>query len=456
MDDYRAKGVAPDMTEAAFLTALHAAKSPVSDGEARAVYSYCLARGLSPAFLLALFRHESGMGREGTATVSKSWGNTREPSFGVPSLGTVVGRVGSFSRYANWVDGGVSTVARFFDHKPYANAYTVREIIPIWAPSSENDTERYIAAVLAEIARLTRSDAPGQAKGPTMPKIALLAGHHNTSGGNAYEYVTTGELVERIGPELTRLGFDVRVITPDGPDADTTPGDGDFPGALDTAAAVAVRWANEGWKADALLETHTQGVADPRVRGVFGIYPDATGDEDTDARDRLIPLIVAKVCAATGFPRFGDGRMSEKRTGVGLQGSRLGVFRATAPIKSHCTRVLVEYGAHTNPIEAKAHRTEAFLSGAARATAEAFAAFFGLPTAPVEAQTKPQPAPARPAGWLGYGQPDTFLWPEGEGIIIGREVTYYNPEAHDGKGGWYRRTWHHQRGYGDWEEVGAA
>jgi N-acetylmuramoyl-L-alanine amidase len=156
MDDYKVKGVPADMSEADFLAVLRAASSPVSAGEARAVYSYCLARQVSPAWTLAVFHHESTYGRAGTATETHSWGNTRRPSFGVPDIGIVAGRSGYFSKYANWADGGVSTVARVVDYKPYAEAFTVRQITPIWAPSSDgNNTERYIQAVLADIEKWT-------------------------------------------------------------------------------------------------------------------------------------------------------------------------------------------------------------------------------------------------------------------------------------------------------------
>jgi hypothetical protein len=39
---------------------------------------------------------------------------------------------------------------------------------------------------------------------------------------------------------------------------------------------------------DIFLETHTQGVDNPAVRGVFGIFPDWAPDIDTDARGTLI------------------------------------------------------------------------------------------------------------------------------------------------------------------------
>lgn len=181
MNDYRVKGqVTPDMSEPAFLRALREGGSPVGSQEAQAVYRYCLARQVSPAWLLAVFRHESSFGTAGTATQTHSWGNTREPSFGVPSLGTVAGRSGTFSRYANWADGGVSTVARVCDHAPYAAARTVREITPIWAPSADgNNVEGYIAAVLADIERWAR---PAPSPGLAVREAIVPAGNGNRPG----------------------------------------------------------------------------------------------------------------------------------------------------------------------------------------------------------------------------------------------------------------------------------
>lgn len=151
LTDYTAKGVAPDMTEAAFLAVLREAGSPVPQDAARAVYAYSAGRRLSPAFLLAMFRHESTFGRFGSAALTKSWGNTRPPSYGVEHVGV---SERNFSVYANWADGGVSTAARLFDHPAYAGKDTVRAIIPTWAPATDgNDPERYIAAVLADIER---------------------------------------------------------------------------------------------------------------------------------------------------------------------------------------------------------------------------------------------------------------------------------------------------------------
>jgi hypothetical protein len=173
MQDYRVKGIAPDMTEQSFLAVLGAAQSPVSDFEARAVYKVCVLRQCSPAFLLALFNHESGMGKNGWAVTTHSWGNTRPPAYGVPYNEVISqdkpDRGRYLSIYDDWKDGGISTVLRLFQHAPYTSKYTVREIIPIWAPSTDgNDTERYIASVLADIARFAAVVPPDGQKGPNM------------------------------------------------------------------------------------------------------------------------------------------------------------------------------------------------------------------------------------------------------------------------------------------------
>lgn len=162
LTDYRVIGLAaPDLTEAEFVAILAGAHSPAL-GAASAVWHYCRHRGVSPAFLLAMFRQESSFGTQGTATQTHSWGNTRSPSFGgVPEMGTVPGRSGVFPVFANWIDGGISTAARWLDHAPYYGKTTVREIIPIWAPKTDsNDPEHYIASVLASIAEWTKGAPP--------------------------------------------------------------------------------------------------------------------------------------------------------------------------------------------------------------------------------------------------------------------------------------------------------
>ena len=168
-------------------------------------------------------------------------------------------------------------------------------------------------------------------------KVALAAGHHNRDGGNATEYRLVGELTEAYALHLKLAGADVRVITPDGPDADTSPGDGAYPGGLQDVARRVVEWAGQGWVADLFIELHTEGVA---LRGVFGVYPD-WGDDYDEGADNLGFEMALNIRAAVGIPLRGMGIMSEQATAVGRGGSRLGVFLATAPIKATTTRLIM-------------------------------------------------------------------------------------------------------------------
>jgi N-acetylmuramoyl-L-alanine amidase len=166
-------------------------------------------------------------------------------------------------------------------------------------------------------------------------RVALAAGHHNSTGGNAAEKVNTALTTAATATELRRRGVDVRVITP-------------VSGSVSAVGRQVVDWAAQGWPADYFIEFHTE--AGPR--GVFGIYPDspATGDVDADAK-RLVADLAQRISWATGLPLRGDGTMSEQQTGVGQGGSRLGVFAATAPLKANLTRFLLEVGAHTQPAD---------------------------------------------------------------------------------------------------------
>jgi hypothetical protein len=59
--------------------------------------------------------------------------------------------------------------------------------------------------------------------------------------------------------------------------------------------------------------------------------------------------MVKALCAASGIPIWSSGLMSEKATGVGISGYRLGIFLRTAPVASSTTRLIIEHGAHSNP-----------------------------------------------------------------------------------------------------------
>lgn len=223
-----------------------------------------------------------------------------------------------------------------------------------------------------------------------MPIACIAAGHHNLQSGNETERRLVGELAEAYGRAFVAAGFVTHVLTPDGPDADQAPGDGEFPGDI---AAVARRAVALG--AQLFIELHTE--AGPR--GVFVIYPDwpSRGDLDADVRDRLGPALATAISqTSAGIPVRGNGVMSERQTAVGASGHRLAAFAATAGARATMTRCLIEHGAHTQPADlAILERPEA-RQAMADAAARVCASFYGL------APAVPGP-PAPPAYRVGAG-----------------------------------------------------
>ena len=212
------------------------------------------------------------------------------------------------------------------------------------------------------------------------PIIALAAGHHNTDRGGAVgEYERVGPLTGEIARQLrAHSGFDVRVITPDN-------GMGNFAGGLQDVAREAVTL-----NADCFLEVHMQGVGSSSPRGCFAIYPDTNGDVDHEVRDTLGPDMAKRVRDLTGLPLWGGtGTMSERNTGVGGQGFRLGAFGASAAARATMTRLLFEYGTLTNPQDKAIIDGQGFNVNAARATVSALASFYGVADAPREPDIVP-------------------------------------------------------------------
>ena len=204
------------------------------------------------------------------------------------------------------------------------------------------------------------------------PRIALAAGHKNSSGGDAFEQSQTGPLCAAVAQHCRALGMDVRVVQPDD-------GRGMFPGGLDAVGRRVVEWAEAGWVPDVFLEVHTEGGGST---GAFAIWPDWGDDVDIDVRDELGPLVANAVALGTGLRVRGDGTMSEKQTGVGAQGSRLGIFRTTEPIKGTTTRLIVEYGAHDKEPDLSIAKGPGFAEACGEATAAALAEYLDWTVTP--------------------------------------------------------------------------
>lgn len=200
-------------------------------------------------------------------------------------------------------------------------------------------------------------------------RIAIGAGHRHTLGeqGNAFEKELNGRKVHAIMEAWRQSpGFqewaEIRSYTPND-------GLGLYPGYLNEAPASLVLG---GWRPDVMVELHSEGTGSSAVRGSFVIYPDWTPDTDHAVRD-FGQLLCDELFERTGIPLrpqgylAAPGIMSERQTGVGMQGYRLGVFRSTVAARSWCTRLIFEQGAHTNAKDRAIMTSPDFLNKQAQA-----------------------------------------------------------------------------------------
>lgn len=270
---------------------------------------------------------------------------------------------------------------------------TVEEMGGRWAPSLSYGTET--ATVIDSVRAFARAhpDSGGQ----MMRRIAVSAGHRNTAGGNAQEQLNTIALTEAFVTLAAGIeGLEVIVLTPDGPDDDTIPGDGTYPGTYNDLAREIVRIHQGGRPIDIAFEWHTEGTGNPNTRGLFLVVPywTSANDHDTAVDGAFGDALVRAIAAATGLPLRASGVlrpgiMAEYQTGVGGEGSRLGFFANTAAIKGECTRLLIEVGAHTNAADLAIQRGPDFATRAAGAALQQMCAYLGVPYGIPAPQTPP-------------------------------------------------------------------
>ena len=361
----------PRCTRATFTRVLTDAGSPWA-AAAPALYDLIVSKQHDPSVWLAIAGRESTYGTNHDSVLwrnqTNSWTNARtvrDP--GVKPRATIITdpvRKSQYVKYATVSDSLLDGMFRV-DEPGYAyqqaHAVSIAQVLAIW---TEAESAEYTAYVVNKMNEWS-VDMPTPQR---PPHIALSAGHHNTSGGDAHEIEQTGPLTAALAAACRARGMDVRVVQGnDGRDM--------FPGGLRDVARKVVAWDAAGWPVDIYLETHTEGAGG--ARGMFAIYPDWDGDVDTDVRDKLGPDIVARVTQATGLGKRGNGLMSEKQTGVGAGGDRLGIFLVTADIKDHATRLIVEFGAHDNAQDLAIVDAPGFGGKAGAAVAAAFAAFLG-------------------------------------------------------------------------------
>lgn len=108
-------------------------------GTGNALYSDSLASGINDSFAVAIFREESNYGTSGIARSNLGLGNIRCSHGYTCKYG--------YRAYANWQAGYTDFYALISYYVHTLKLATVEQIIPVYAPSSENNTSLYISNV---------------------------------------------------------------------------------------------------------------------------------------------------------------------------------------------------------------------------------------------------------------------------------------------------------------------
>ena len=131
---------------------LEKAGSPAA-GTGKYFVQYGLEYGIDPAFALAFFRRESTYGKYGVAGKCKGIGNIVYTSTALPDFKCVSSNDREWSGYYNYENSIKGWYHYMVNSQHYfkAGKYTLEEIIPIYAPETENDVQAYISSVKAHL-----------------------------------------------------------------------------------------------------------------------------------------------------------------------------------------------------------------------------------------------------------------------------------------------------------------
>jgi hypothetical protein len=113
--------------------------SPAADAS-QALYDKGVAYQIDPAFALAFFMHESSFGVAGAARVTHSLGNIICTA-GYPSC------AGRFRWYPSWQAGFDDWYRLLSIEYIPAGRVSIDQIIPVYAPSSENNVHLYVCQI---------------------------------------------------------------------------------------------------------------------------------------------------------------------------------------------------------------------------------------------------------------------------------------------------------------------
>lgn len=312
-----------------------------------------------------------------------------------------------FQGFTTWTLGVAEWRARVTDPRyAYRDTVTVADLVAIYAPSSDgNDTAAYVATVERLVGSWPR-EVKMSAPASTMPAIVITAGHRSDADtGNPAEKARTPMMARAYKSAFEAAGFPVyywQSIDGDGrPDQS--------PGGLDGVGRGVGRLMASIAGPSILFDLHFEGAA---ARGVFAIVPDVTGlrtavsggapADDTWARNgddvSLARLVSKYISDATGLPLRATtepGVMSERVTGVGSQGWRLGMFAYTASVRTRSPRLVVEHGNLSSAADLKIIDSPGFADKCAAAALRAVRERYQVsPVPPTPTYVEPGPIPA--------------------------------------------------------------
>jgi len=160
---------------------LEAGKSPAA-GSGASFIKWGRHYNIDPAWALAFFRRESWygahkrwVGRISDTQTSRNIGNIRYTGRPNPQRVPLYGEFNGFRAYDSWDDGIHDWFRLLAQDSNYASLHTVERILPIYAPSFENDTDNYLRDVVTWVTAWRAENKVALASSPVRP--ALAVGH---------------------------------------------------------------------------------------------------------------------------------------------------------------------------------------------------------------------------------------------------------------------------------------
>lgn len=336
---------------------------------------------------------------------------------------------------------------RLFDDATYKNGIyaatkTLGQMLAVYAPSGDthpvtgldNADIGYASTVTTMLKQFAaqEGDVPTaieKVSTPmTSPTFILSMGHANSNrGGATRELEWTRIITPKLKAEIIRRGGRAYIIQEE--DGDTNPTDSVGRG-LQNVAYLCVDLAKAVGGAKAYISMHYGG--EPH-RGFFGIYPDAREGSDEGKNNPLdinLCRVIAKHVEKTGMPKrtggvMEPGVMSERQTGVGAQGLRLGEFVGTMGFRQTTARVILEGGNYNTLADREMLWSNAWQAKYVSAICDGLEEVYGV-FAPDGAKPSPTPEPtpeyekASPVPALADNRP--FLLTTGGAIFVRADV----------------------------------